>query len=895
MKSYARSYDYDRFRPDVNRLVAALLATSILLSQTLPTYAAATGADKQAAQELEAKTASLESKLGGASDSKPESSDKEGSPDTSGLSPSDSTGSTSDTPEQAPKLELLPVSGAQTEESVPTLPDSDSKVTSTESKNEDATEKSTLETKEKESKSKKSRSRSSRSSKTEAEDKDQTKSSSKKKAKPERKSRTKSSSKSKDSKNTDESPETSNEENGSESISSGDTQKSTARDSKKKKKEKKKSRRSKKEKIEEEKDSEPQDDAVGSDSESETPAMAEPNLNKPDKAADGESGSNEEETSADSEESTDQAQSDEATSEEVQEQVSKPKRKRPVSTVEDEVEALDVERKSSVDVEHISEADQLLLKHKYKEAEEAYRGLISSDDTGDVYAGLAVALAKQHLPKKILEAQKVLRKGMQEFPGNPNMQAAGALVSYYHSHSVASPAKRDLYLEAAEKLSKRAIVENPDIVIAQQTLGLVRLEQDDAEGAIKPLKVAAEIAQDPENMTLLAKALLKVDPRDEEAGRLVDEALEMNVNYHPARLQKAYLLTNMGNHEDAFTELHTIPSTDRDSDWQSVQGDVFRKQGDGPSALASWKEANRLNPRNPDPYKRLAEYYAMRGDGELAISEMHNALEILPNDMNLRGRLAELALRLGKLDVADQEYRTILEVKPDDPTSLLGLARVGFQKARKEGQYPQDHQQIMDKLQDVIMEQSISVKGKMLKNGMRDLKEKIQLSEAEKALTQNRFREARQLFNQVITQHKEQPYELLTLGEQCFNDGDLSSAQLAYTYAKELSEVAPRAEQGISKIVTQRNEAKRQVKLGNATEKLPEVAIDHYRQALIVDPQHPPAFFGLYKMLSRTKKDDEKAIDYATSFLEAAEDSNPLRNEVEDDLSKLKKRVEKQK
>ncbi|MEZ4542972.1 MAG: hypothetical protein R3C24_03615 [Cyanobacteriota/Melainabacteria group bacterium] len=50
-------------------------------------------------------------------------------------------------------------------------------------------------------------------------------------------------------------------------------------------------------------------------------------------------------------------------------------------------------------------------------------------------------------------------------------------------------------------------------------------------------------------------------------------------------------------------------------------------------------------------------------------------------------------------------------------------------------------------------------------------------------------------------------------------------------------EVAPRAEQGISKITSQRKEAERQVKLGDATEKkLPGWAEDHYKQSLIADP-----------------------------------------------------------
>ncbi len=546
-------------------------------------------------------------------------------------------------------------------------------------------------------------------------------------------------------------------------------------------------------------------------------------------------------------------------------------------------------------VDHISKADSLILQHKYGEAEDAYRSLIDSDQSGDAYAGLAVALAKQDSPKKVAEAEQIMKRGKEEFGDNPNILAAGGFVSYIHSKQVASPARRDLYLEAAAALSKNALNGNPEIVLAHQTQGLVQLDQDSAEEAVSPLRKAARLAQDPDNLTLLAKALLKVDPTDEEAPELIEDALTIDENYFPARLQKSIVLTNNGKHEDAYAELHSIPKIDRESDWHSVQGNIFFKQGDGPSALASWKEANRLNPRNPDPYKKLAEYYAMRGDGELAISEMHNALEILPNDLKMRADLAELALRQDKLDVAEQEYRTILSVRPEDPSALLGLSRVFFRKARKEGQYPPDTQKVLDQIQNIITEQQVKqVRGSMLDKGAKNMKEKIQLSEAEKALAQGRFREARQLFSQVIMEHKEEPANLVTLADQAYYDGDLKSAEQAFNYAKELPEVGARAEQGISKISSQRSEALRHTKLGQATQRqLPAVAIDHFKQALIADNQCADAFYWLFKLFARQKDGEKQATENAMFFLEAAEDSDSRRREVEDELSKLKRRVRK--
>ncbi len=536
----------------------------------------------------------------------------------------------------------------------------------------------------------------------------------------------------------------------------------------------------------------------------------------------------------------------------------------------------------------LSEADQYLIKNQFHQAEDAYRGLLDQDDTGDAYAGLAVALAKQSIPSKVQEAERILKQARDKFPDNPNVLAAGGYVSFTHSKTVASPASRDLYLEAAETLCERAIKANPDILIAQQTLGLVKMAQDDVDGAIDPLRKAVGIAENAINLTLLAQALLRSNPKDtDEPSEMIKKALALKSDYAPARLQKALLLANQGKEEDAFSELHNIPDSERTAEWYAAEGDIYRKQGDGPGALASWHEAIRKEPHDPEPYRHMAEYYALRGDGELAIGEMHNALEILPNDMALRGQLAELALRQDKLDVAESEYRTILAANSDDPNAVLGLSRVFFRKARRDGQYPPDYQKVMDQLQNVVTEKSVN--GIVVKDGAKSLQENIGLCEAEKALSQNRFRDARQNFTKVINQHRDDAYQLLSLGEQAFNDGDLKAAEQAYTYAKEIPEVAPRAEQGISKIAQQRSEAERQARLGDATWKMPEVAIDHYRQALIADRQFPRAFYGLYCLYERSEPD--LAINNAICFLEAADDSNPLRREVESNLVRLKKRV----
>jgi len=216
----------------------------------------------------------------------------------------------------------------------------------------------------------------------------------------------------------------------------------------------------------------------------------------------------------------------------------------------------------------------------------------------------------QKKPSAVLEAEAVLKEAKELAKDNPNVLAAGGYVSYVHSRTVASPAKKDLYLEAGEKLSRRALKLNPDILIAYQTLGLVRLAQDDLDEAVDPLRRAVALSESAANLTLLAQSLLRLNPKDPEAAGLVESALGKHPHYHPAILAKALLLANQGQQEEGFMLAGDIPESARNADWHLVRGDIYRKQGDGPAALAAWREAIRLLdiPYGPEPLPEAGSY-----------------------------------------------------------------------------------------------------------------------------------------------------------------------------------------------------------------------------------------------------------------------------------------------
>jgi hypothetical protein len=129
----------------------------------------------------------------------------------------------------------------------------------------------------------------------------------------------------------------------------------------------------------------------------------------------------------------------------------------------------------------MQEAYQLLVNDKFKEAAQAYRALLNRDKTGDAYAGLAVALAKQHEAILLTEGEQILASARTRFAASSNLLAAGGYLSYEHSTFVKSLAKRDLYLQASEVLCRRALSLNPEQLLAKQTSPLVKNAQHEIE------------------------------------------------------------------------------------------------------------------------------------------------------------------------------------------------------------------------------------------------------------------------------------------------------------------------------------------------------------------------------------------------------------------------------
>ena len=295
---------------------------------------------------------------------------------------------------------------------------------------------------------------------------------------------------------------------------------------------------------------------------------------------------------------------------------------------------------SQVNSGSIDEARRLLSLGDYKEAEAAYRHLISDDKDGSAYIGLIITLANE---SNTSEAEKCVRNAKERFPRNADLKAAAGFVSYTKAKQSTTACKRDLYLSAAEYLCQAAEKENPDSLIAHKTLGLTKVALSEPEEAVASFRKCANLARTPENLTNLAVVLRKSDPKNQEGAKLIKQALSLDKDYLPAHIEEAAMLSTRDKTKDALLALQQVPEARRDAQWSLVAGDIYAKEGDNHAAFASWNSAVLLDPYLSEAYQHMAEYYIAHGKNELAIAELHRGLEVNPNNNALRKRLLKIA------------------------------------------------------------------------------------------------------------------------------------------------------------------------------------------------------------------------------------------------------------
>lgn len=197
--------------------------------------------------------------------------------------------------------------------------------------------------------------------------------------------------------------------------------------------------------------------------------------------------------------------------------------------------------------------------------------------------------------------------------------------------------------------------------------GLSGLHRDEA---IRHALLALN-AQRPRDAELIARDLLKADPRHARALHILGAALLMQ-----------------GRAEEAIAPLESAARGQRDPEIETQLGVALRWTGQHQAALQPFKRATRRNPPYADAFRELGNLLVFLERYEEAVDALRRGLELAPMMPALSIQLGYALLALRRCVEAQAVFAGALEISPTAPQALYGMAKahqeVGSNRAAAE-------------------------------------------------------------------------------------------------------------------------------------------------------------------------------------------------------------------
>lgn len=222
-------------------------------------------------------------------------------------------------------------------------------------------------------------------------------------------------------------------------------------------------------------------------------------------------------------------------------------------------------------------------------------------------------------------------------------------------------------LRLAEACYRKAMELDPNNVDALHMLGVVGMQLDATDDAIRLMKRAARKSpRDHSIFVNLGSAYHKAKKHAEAR-----EAFETAIKLKPASLEAHHnlgkLLTDMEEFDGSIKAFETaLALRPNDPDIYLGLGNAYKHTGDGVKAEAYYEEVIKRAPNMARAYGNLASVYVDRIRHDEALALMNKAIELDPTSGELRFKRSLMALRLEKLEIGwvDYEGRFFAEEEP---------------------------------------------------------------------------------------------------------------------------------------------------------------------------------------------------------------------------------------
>ena len=213
--------------------------------------------------------------------------------------------------------------------------------------------------------------------------------------------------------------------------------------------------------------------------------------------------------------------------------------------------------------------------------------------------------------------------------------------------------------KAAEHLG-RAVELKPDSYDARYNLGIVFARTGDINAATRQLEAAE-----------------KLNPRAPGA------------HYELSRVYaKQRQLQRSKDEAQAFQQARDWTEEDRTFALLCIKGDDFLRKGDARGASEAYREAIRVNPKDPRMHYNLSLALAQLGDRQGEKQELEKAIQLGPNEAEPHNQLGTLYMVEGRVDEAEKEFKSAIALNPTFAEAMNNLGtlygRIGNNRAAME-------------------------------------------------------------------------------------------------------------------------------------------------------------------------------------------------------------------
>jgi tetratricopeptide (TPR) repeat protein len=232
-------------------------------------------------------------------------------------------------------------------------------------------------------------------------------------------------------------------------------------------------------------------------------------------------------------------------------------------------------------------------------------------------------------------------------------------------------------LEAAEKIYRHILADQPDHRDALNNLGILLRMQDRTEDAIAVLHHLTNIAPEfAEAWNSYGRALTSAG-RLEDARAALQRALSINPELVVAHLNIAFTFELSGDLEQAAASIHRYLAAHPDNPEALERlGCYLHDLGHDEDALKALRQSVELAPDRHSALIALAFALEKSEQYEDAIANRKRALIIAPDDVECLGDMAISLERLGQIDEAITARKRTIALAPQDAASMGDLGRL---------------------------------------------------------------------------------------------------------------------------------------------------------------------------------------------------------------------------